>query len=73
MNGNIQIWDLTTSSEKQTFQGHRAAVTCLCFDKLGGRLISGANVTFFFAFKKKTFPLMFIFALTLTFLCFLGH
>ena len=47
MDGNIQVWDCVNMRERQTFQGHRGAVTCLSFDKLGGRLISGANVTSF--------------------------
>ena len=28
-----------------TFSGHKTAVTCLCFDKEGHRLVSGARDT----------------------------
>lgn len=42
-NGDIKIWDITTSSLIIKFQGHKSAITCLEFDINGTSLISGSN------------------------------
>lgn len=42
--GSIKIYDLITGDNLTTFSGHRTAVTCLVFDKLGHRLASGSKV-----------------------------
>lgn len=43
--GSIRIWNLKTGEVKVTFRGHKTAVTALCFDALGARLVSGARDT----------------------------
>lgn len=42
-NGDIKVWDISTSSLIIKFQGHKSAVTCLEFDTNGTSLISGSN------------------------------
>lgn len=43
--GSIRIWDSNSSMSNITFNGHKAAVTVLCFDSLGARLASGSKDT----------------------------
>eukprot|EP00435_Cladocopium_sp_Y103_P016587 s899_g4.t1 len=43
--GTVRLWDLKACAVLQTLQGHRSAVTCLCFDKAGHLMASGSNDT----------------------------
>lgn len=43
--GSICIWDSRTATIIIRFNGHRSAITCLIFDKLGVRLASGSKDT----------------------------
>lgn len=43
--GTIRVWDSGTATIIISFNGHRAAITCLAFDHLGVRLASGSKDT----------------------------
>ncbi|KAI9207367.1 WD40-repeat-containing domain protein [Polychytrium aggregatum] len=43
--GSIRIWSMVSSSTLIVFNGHRAAVTYLAFDRSGTRLVSGSRDT----------------------------
>ncbi|ELV12398.1 WD repeat-containing protein 3 [Tupaia chinensis] len=43
-NGSIRIFSLLSGEGNVTFNGHKAAVTTLKYDQLGGRLASGSKV-----------------------------
>ncbi|KAF2468207.1 WD40 repeat-like protein [Lindgomyces ingoldianus] len=43
--GSIRIWDAQTGTVIISFNGHKSAVTILCFDSSGVRLASGARDT----------------------------
>ncbi|KAG9299604.1 hypothetical protein G9A89_020775 [Geosiphon pyriformis] len=43
--GSIRIWNINNSVYSVLFNGHRGAVTALCFDKSGTRLASGSSDT----------------------------
>lgn len=42
--GAIRVFNLLSGESTITFNGHRAAVTALQYDHLGGRLVSGSKV-----------------------------
>lgn len=42
--GAIRVFNLLSGESTVTFNGHRAAVTALQYDHLGGRLVSGSKV-----------------------------
>lgn len=41
--GTVKLWDLTSGAVLITFTGHRAAISCLKFDRTGTRLVSGSR------------------------------
>ncbi|PWN91120.1 WD40 repeat-like protein [Acaromyces ingoldii] len=43
--GSIRIWDAATATAKLTLNGHKSAVTSLCFDATGLRLASAGQDT----------------------------
>ncbi|EPS45083.1 hypothetical protein H072_885 [Dactylellina haptotyla CBS 200.50] len=43
--GSIRLWDSKTATIIVTFNGHRSAVTTLCYDSSGTRLASGSRDT----------------------------
>jgi U3 small nucleolar RNA-associated protein 12 len=43
--GSIRIWDAKIATLLVKFNGHRSAITALCFDKSGVKLASGAKDT----------------------------
>ncbi|KAK6339804.1 hypothetical protein TWF718_009196 [Orbilia javanica] len=43
--GTIRLWDSKTSTIIVTFNGHKSAITTLCFDASGTRLASGSRDT----------------------------
>lgn len=43
--GSVRLWNSQTKSVISTFNGHKKAVTALCFDKTGVRLASGSQDT----------------------------
>jgi U3 small nucleolar RNA-associated protein 12 len=43
--GSIRIWDSKIATIIVSFNGHKSAITTLCFDKSGARLASGAKDT----------------------------
>lgn len=42
--GSIRVFSLLSGEANITFNGHKAAVTALQYDHLGGRLVSGSKV-----------------------------
>lgn len=42
--GSIRIFSLLNGEANVTFNGHKAAVTAMQYDQLGGRLVSGSKV-----------------------------
>ena len=42
--GSIRIFSLLSGEGNVTFNGHKAAITSLKYDQLGGRLASGSKV-----------------------------
>jgi WD40 repeat protein len=42
--GSIRIFSLLSGEGNVTFNGHKAAITTLKYDQLGGRLASGSKV-----------------------------
>ena len=43
--GSVRLWNATTNSVSATFNGHKKAITALCFDDGGTRLASGSQDT----------------------------
>lgn len=43
--GSIRIWDSKIATVIVSFNGHRSAITTLCFDETGSKLASGAKDT----------------------------
>lgn len=43
--GSIRLWSLESETSIVTLNGHRSAITALCFDSSGSRLASGARDT----------------------------
>jgi WD40 repeat protein len=42
--GNVKIFDITSTENVCTFSGHKSAITALTFDQDGTRLASGSKV-----------------------------
>jgi U3 small nucleolar RNA-associated protein 12 len=45
MDGSIRLWDSETGTSTVVLNGHKKAVTTLCFDVTGQRLASGSQDT----------------------------
>ena len=45
MDGSIRLWDSGTGTSSVVLNGHKKAVTFMCFDKSGQRLASGSQDT----------------------------
>ena len=44
--GSIKTFDLRSAENISTFVGHHSEVTCLSYDHLGHRLVSGSKVNY---------------------------
>ena len=45
LDGSIRLWDSETGTSTVVFNGHKKAVTAMCFDGSGQRLASGSQDT----------------------------
>lgn len=43
--GSIRLWDSETGTSAVVLNGHKKAVTAMCFDAIGHRLASGSQDT----------------------------
>lgn len=43
--GSVKTFDLRTAENISVFMGHYSEITCLAYDHLGHRLVSGSKVT----------------------------
>lgn len=44
--GNINVFELINNDVVCVFAGHKSAVSCLQYDELGHRIVSGSKVRF---------------------------